>query len=121
MGVMIAAQPNQVANGFIDNLSIQAAEDDLPLPSSPWTKNGAKTTPSPFESHIPHVPRGIVVNQLGGGALAQSLNINKVPCFLMLNYEGNEMSRSYFITDMDWKTIEQNLKGVNKQQSFEIK
>lgn len=170
MGVMVASQPNQVSNGFIDNLSIQVADEDLPLPSSPWRKNGSKTTPSPFESHIPHVPAVstsdlhwyttpeeavqsniqhkrpylilfyspfvksnsnlnqiitsdisaqnylkqfvlvcVDVNQLGGGALAQSFKIYKVPCFFMLNYEGNEMARSYYITDTDWTKIYQEL------------
>ncbi|MBN1901780.1 hypothetical protein JW926_10705 [Candidatus Sumerlaeota bacterium] len=170
MGVMIAAQANQTANSLIDNLSIQIADEELPLPSSPWTKNITKTTASPLESNVPHVPAVsssaihwyttpeeavlsnihnkrqylilfyspfvktnaslnqiimsdinaqnylkqfvlvcIDVNQLGGGALAQSFEIYKVPCFLILNYEGNEVAKSYFVNEMDWSRIYQDL------------
>ena len=169
MGVMIAAQPKQVANCLMDNLSIQVAEENLPLPQSPW----AKTTsgrPSPFDTQVPHIPSAsltdlnwfttseaavesnlqkklpylvlfyspfttanaslnqimssdlsarnflkqfvlvyIDVNQLGGGSLAQKLDIFKVPCFVLLDFSGKEITRVYFESDMSWLDIQKAL------------
>jgi hypothetical protein len=51
----------------------------------------------------------IDVNQLGGGVLAQKLNVFKVPCFAMFDFNGNELARVYFQDDMKWQDIQKAL------------
>lgn len=55
MGVMVAAQPNQTMISVIDNLSIQLAEEDLPLPDSPWVEEEIINN-SPFRNQVSHIP-----------------------------------------------------------------
>jgi len=56
----------------------------------------------------------IDVNQLRGGTTAQTFGIFKVPCFLMLDYNGNKISRVYFKENMSWNNIQQKLQpGYN--------
>lgn len=175
MGVMISGQPNPTVISIIDNLSIQLAEEDIPLPNSPWDDSESANNHSLFKNQAPHIPAAtfpdlfwhntaeeavqanaqikkpylvlffspfvkansslnqiinsdisarnffkqyvlvaIDVNQLAGGALAQKCGVFKLPCFVTMDFNGMETSRLYFKEDMEWKTIENNLKGKSQ-------
>jgi hypothetical protein len=51
----------------------------------------------------------IDVNQLGGGSLAQKMSVFKFPCFIMINFSGQETSRAIFTSGMTWPEVYQQL------------
>jgi len=176
MGIMIAARPGQLGTCITDNLSIQLAEENLPMPGSPWSKKVTLTIASPFEDKTVHIPAAsnsnlswftsvpqavhsnaslkraylvlfyspfaksnnalnrmitsdlnahnylmqfclvcIDVNQLHGGLLAQQFGIFKLPCFVILDYRGDEVSRTYFEEGQTWNSVQTQLEHKTKQ------
>lgn len=176
MGVMTASK--STTNSYItlvDNLSIQIADEEQPLPISPWRKDYSPTSNNPLSSSdmsnmqsssntnkniiwyrtsddavaanaqkkMPYlilfyspfakanaflekifqtdksaqsflqnyILVSIDVNQLGGGSLAETMKVYKFPFFVILNSNGQELSRAIFTKEMNWEELSQKLKS----------
>ncbi|MBN1900695.1 hypothetical protein JW926_05135 [Candidatus Sumerlaeota bacterium] len=176
MGVMVASSLKESHHDcIIDNLSIQMAEEEVPLPRSPWKQIYSQTIQNPLyvDNHpasgerqgdlkwfttadeavqynlgkkIPYLVLfyspfaranapleqillndaearafltrfilvSVDVNQLGGGSLAKQMSVYKSPTFLLLSFEGNEISRATYGKDMTWRELQNALQpGLN--------
>jgi len=87
MGIMVASKPNKNDYCIIDNLSIQLANENLPLPHSPWLKpQQGITASSPFTelpSSPAHKKAGLTWFATVGDAVEANQSLKR-PYFVML-------------------------------------